>query len=72
MGTGSLSAGAARGEDRSKPGGRVLRPIRPSRATPEMSLLSGGPRRATVTSSSRVAGLRIATDEVTELFAGCL
>jgi CRP-like cAMP-binding protein len=35
----------------------------------EMSVLSGRPRRATVTSSSRLAGLRVGTDHMTELFA---
>jgi CRP-like cAMP-binding protein len=58
-----------RGRARVFRGREAIAEVGPGEIIGEMSLLSGRPRRATVTSTSRMAGLRVATDEVTELFA---
>lgn len=65
---GSLYA-ITRGRARVFRGREPISEVGPGEIIGEMSLLSGRPRRATVTSTSRMAGLRVATDDVTELFA---
>ena len=50
--------------------GRVqVAELGPGSVVGEMALLTGRPRQATVTSSSRLAGVRIGNDVITELFA---
>jgi CRP-like cAMP-binding protein len=58
-----------RGHARVFHGRRQIAEVGPGEVVGEMSVLSGRPRRATVTSTERMAGLRVATDEMTELFA---
>ena len=48
-------------------GRRLVAEIGPGSVVGEMAMLSGGPRRATVTSTTRLVGLRVGHDGVVEL-----